>query len=91
MFGLLCTSTETVTSVHPLQQYLISKPLQRVAVDLLGPLEPPTAEGNRYVVVFIYYMTKWTETYPLPDLTAETIVYYFMRVCEPIWGASLTA
>ena len=69
---------------HPLQQDPVSEPLQRVAVDLLGPLEPPTAKGNRYVVVFVDYMTKWAEAYPLPDQTAETVADYFVKefVCR---------
>ena len=67
-----------------MQQDPVSEPLQRVAVDLLGPLEPPTAKGNRYVVVFVDYMTKWAEAYPLPDQTAETVADYFVKefVCR---------
>ena len=39
-------------------------PLQRWAMDLVGPL--PTAPGNlRYAVVAVEYFTKWIEAKPL--------------------------
>lgn len=34
---------------------------------------PSTTQGNRYVVVFADYLTKWVEAYPVPDQTTETI------------------
>ena len=34
---------------------------------------PLTTLGNRYVIVFLDYLTKWVEAYPLPDQTSETI------------------
>lgn len=34
---------------------------------------PLTALGNRYLLMFMYYLMKWVETYPLPDQTSETI------------------
>ena len=38
----------------PLQQYQVGAPMDRVAVDILGPL-PRTLHGNRYVVVALDY------------------------------------
>ena len=46
--------------------------MDRVAVDVLGPL-PRTSRGNRYVLVAIDYFTKWMEAYPLPDQEATTV------------------
>lgn len=34
---------------------------------------PLTKSGNKYVVVFADYLTKWLEAFPVPDQTAETI------------------
>ena len=56
----------------PLQQHRVGAPMDRVAVDVLGPL-PRTSRGNRYVLVAIDYFTKWMEAYPLPDQEATTV------------------
>ena len=46
--------------------------MERLAMDILGPL-PITPRNNRYVLVVSDYFTKWTEAYALPDQTAATI------------------
>ena len=48
----------------------MTKPLQRVAVDILGPINPPTAKGSRYVLVVVDYLTKWAEALPMTSQTA---------------------
>ena len=58
-----------------LQQRVVSEPMARVALDLVGPLV-----GD--------YFTKWVEAYPLPDATAETVAgkmveEYFCRFGMP--------
>ena len=56
----------------PLQRYRVGAPLERVAMDILGPL-PETERGNKYVLVIGDYFTKWIESYPIPDQEAETV------------------
>ncbi len=56
----------------PLQQYRVGVPMERVAIDLLGPL-PRSDSGNQWVMVVGDYCTKWMEAYPLPDATASTV------------------
>ena len=55
-----------------LGQYLVDEPMERVAVDILGPL-PLTERGNRYILVLCDCFTKWTEAYPIPDQESLTI------------------
>ena len=47
----------------PLGQYLVGEPMERVVVDILGPL-PLTERENRYILVLCDCFTKWTEAYP---------------------------
>ena len=43
--------------------------MERVAVDIMGPL-PKTNDGNLYIMVVGDYFSKWTESYPLKNHTA---------------------
>ena len=58
---------------HVFQQDPVIEPLQLVVVDILGPLEPTTDRGNKYVLVIVDYLTKWSEAYPLLNQTTEAI------------------
>ena len=60
--------------VAPLQQYPVGVPMERVAIDLLGPL-PMTDNGNRWVLVIGDYCTRWMEAFPLPDATAVKVAH----------------
>ena len=56
----------------PLQLYQVGAPMERVAVDIAGPL-PVTTQGNRFICVVIDYFTRWPEAYALPDHEAATV------------------
>lgn len=56
----------------PLQRYCSGAPMERVGIDILGPL-PITDRGNRYLLVAMDYFTKWPEAIPLPNQEATTI------------------
>ena len=46
-----------------------------MAVDVIQ--FPKPKQGNRYAVVFVDYLTKWLEVFPVPDQTAFTISRLF--------------
>ena len=56
----------------PLVQDQPSFPLERVAIDIMGPL-PQSNRGNKYLVVVCDYFTKWAEAFPVPNIQAVTI------------------
>ncbi|KRX51502.1 Retrovirus-related Pol polyprotein from transposon, partial [Trichinella sp. T9] len=56
----------------PMQLQPVSHPFQRVAMDLVGPLEE-TQIGNRYILVVCDYFSKWPEAFPLPNAEARTV------------------
>ena len=55
----------------PLNSLTVGDPFDRVGVDILEM--PQTSNGNRYLVVFVEYLTKWVEAFPTQDQTSETI------------------
>ena len=44
----------------------------RVAVDIVGPLKV-TTRGNRYIIVFIDYLTRWPEVKATASIEAATV------------------
>lgn len=61
--------------LHPLP---VSGAFDRVAVDVFGPLHI-TEKGNRFIVVFTCYLTKWPEAFAVPDVKATTIAQLFVE------------
>jgi len=55
----------------PLQPIVPIKPWDMIGVDAIGPLST-TKNGNRYIVVYCDYVTKWSEAFAIPKLDAET-------------------
>ena len=56
----------------PLQSYNVGAPMERIAIDVLGPL-PETEHGNKYLLIAMDYFSKWPEAYPLPNQEAITV------------------
>ena len=56
----------------PLKQYVVGAPMERIAIDILGPL-PETPRKNNFILVVSDYFTKWTESYPIPNQEATTV------------------
>ena len=81
---LVCASCKRgrKTFKPPLAPILVGGPFHRVAVDILQL--PLTADGNRYVAMFMDYLTKWPEVFPMADQKAETIAKHFVEgvVCR---------
>ena len=46
--------------------------MERIAIDILGPL-PETPRKNKFVLVVTDYFTRWTESYPIPNQEATTV------------------
>ena len=55
----------------PLKPIPVGGPFHRVGVDVLTL--PQTAQGSRYAVVFLDYLTKWPEVFAVSNHRAETI------------------
>ena len=50
----------------------VGAPMERIAVDLMGPLNE-TERHNRYILVVQDYFSKWVEAYPVPNEQATTV------------------
>ena len=82
------TTSKGKTVRVPLQKMpLIDEPFQRVAVDLVGPIQLATTKGNRYILTLVDYATRFPEAVPLSNIetegVAEALVDIFCRVGVP--------
>ena len=62
---------------------LIDTPFKRVAVDIVGPIEPRSERKSRYILSMIDYATRYPEAVALPGIVAEALVEMFSRVGIP--------
>ena len=66
---------------------LIDTPFKRVAVDIVGPIEPRSERKSQYILTMIDYATRYPEAVALPGIeterVAEALVEMFSRVGIP--------
>ena len=66
-------SKGTVPKV-PLQSVpVVDVSFKRVAVDLIGPINPPSEARHRYILMLVDYATRYPEAVPLKRIDAETV------------------
>ena len=86
----VCQKTVNKGSVPkvPLQKMpVIDKPFKRMAVDLIGPISPPSEDGHRYIITLVDYATRYPEAVPLKNIdtkiVAEALVDFFSHLGIP--------
>ena len=52
---------------------LINTLFKRVAVDIVGPIAPPSEAGHRYILTLVDYATRYPEAVPLKKITTEAV------------------
>jgi hypothetical protein len=52
---------------------IIEVPFRRVAVDLMGPIQPATSKGNRYILTIVNYATRYPEAVALKGIETERV------------------
>ena len=66
------TKSPTTQARGPLNPSKVGFPMERMALDIVGPL-PRTKRGNKYILVVADYFTRWVEAYGLPNTEASTV------------------
>ena len=60
-----------------LQKYLVGHPMDRIGIDVIGPL-PKSKDNNKYILVIGDHFSRWMEAYPLPNQHAVKLVHEFI-------------
>ncbi|KAJ1081105.1 hypothetical protein NDU88_001289 [Pleurodeles waltl] len=69
----------------PLQPLpIVSTPFERVGLDIVGPLDPKTAMGNRIILVLVVHGTRYPEAIPLRSITSP-VAPVEPRVLQDKW------
>ena len=72
----ICQRTVSKGSVMkaPLQTVpIIKTPFEKVAIDLIGPISPPSARGHRWILTLVDYATRYPEAVALTSTDTETV------------------
>jgi transposase InsO family protein len=70
----LCMARKPKNKNHraPMKIYLTCAPMERVTVDIMGPVDR-SAAGNKFILVVTDTFTKFTEAYALRNIEAKTV------------------
>ena len=68
----------------PLQPIPVQKPFQLVGVDIMDL--PKTESGNKHVLVFQDFLSKWPMVFPIPDQKTIRIVDILVKEIVPLFG-----
>ena len=69
---------------YPLQMTEIpDRPFDKIAIDLVTDCETSTS-GNRHILTIIDHLTGWSEAFPIPNKSADTIVATLFNQYLPV-------
>ena len=74
----------------PQQSYNVGAPIERIAIEVLGPL-PETEHGNKYLLIAMDYFSMWPEAYPLPNQEAITVAKVLVNDSSSVSGYHLSS
>ncbi|GFS66274.1 retrovirus-related Pol polyprotein from transposon opus [Trichonephila clavipes] len=57
-------------------------PFEVVNMDLIGPIDPPSSKGHKYILCLVDQHTRWGEAVPLTSLSAKVTCEAFVKLKE---------
>ena len=84
----VCIQSKTAHRIARAERlsYVPGSPMERVALDLFGPISPKSPRGNRYVLVIRDLFTRFTVLVPLPDQSAKSVARSMLIQWISIFG-----
>ncbi|GFO20511.1 gypsy retrotransposon integrase-like protein 1 [Plakobranchus ocellatus] len=59
---------------------LIDTPFKRVAIDLVGPINPPSEAGHSFILTLVDYATRFAEAVPLHKIDTESVAEALVNI-----------
>ncbi|NAV32995.1 reverse transcriptase-like protein [Klebsiella pneumoniae] len=60
--------------LHPM---VSSWPFESWGTDIIGPIDPPSSKGHRFILAATDYFSKWAEAIPLRQVTSHHVIKFF--------------
>ncbi|KAI0519706.1 hypothetical protein KFK09_007165 [Dendrobium nobile] len=60
--------------LHPT---IASWPFESWGTDIIGPIDPPSSKGHRFILAATDYFSKWAEAVPLRNVTSHHVMKFF--------------
>ena len=80
----LCCREKTKVQTYPLQMTEIPEhPFDKITIDLVTECKT-SSSGNKHILTIIDYLTGWSEAFPIPDKSADTLVSTFINQYLPV-------
>ena len=80
----LCCREKATIQNYPLQMMEIpNRPFDKIAIHLVTECQTSTS-GNKHILTIIDHLTGWSEAFPIPDKSANTIVSTFINKYLPV-------
>ena len=69
-----------VSSLPLCKMPIIETPFMRVAVNIIGPIHPPSDDGHRFVLTLVDYATRYPEAVALKKIDTETVAEALVEI-----------
>jgi ribonuclease HI len=63
----------------PLHPTIPSWPFDAWGIDVIGPIEPPSSRGHRFILAATDYFSKWAEAVPLREVKSDNVINFLER------------
>ena len=70
----------------PMKQYNVGYPLERVAIDIMGPLPVTDTTNARFLLLVSCYFTKWLDAIPITSIDAKTVASKLIERFISVFG-----
>ena len=66
------------------QMPIVNTPFQRVAVDLIGPIQPVSNRGHRYILTMVDMATRYPKAMPLKNIDSVTVAEALIKMFSDV-------
>ena len=83
-----CQRKRRVTTNDRIPIKAIARPetaFEHIHIDVIGPIEPSSSKGHKYVLCIIDVHSRWAECFPLKTLTAKETCDRLMEMFMHVW------